>query len=121
MRTLLCPAVAVREAEGIHIDCGGCAVLLVRRNAVVFAWLDRCPHMGVSLRWPPRSFVPGGGRYLECINHMAVFRVEDGVCVAGPCVGERLTPLVIDVEDGDIWLCGQTVSEFSAGPRFDRC
>jgi nitrite reductase/ring-hydroxylating ferredoxin subunit len=33
------------------------------------------------------------GLFLVCRNHGAVFKPEDGRCVAGPCEGESLTPL----------------------------
>ena len=33
-------------------------------------------------------------------GHGALFRLEDGVCVAGPCAGERLKPWPVAVIDG---------------------
>jgi nitrite reductase/ring-hydroxylating ferredoxin subunit len=35
-----------------------------------------------------------------CSTHGALFRVEDGVCLAGPCQGDRLEPYPIVVRDG---------------------
>ena len=43
-------------------------------------------------------------RYLHCDGHGALFRVEDGVCVDGPCVGERLAPVPVRVADGMVCL-----------------
>jgi nitrite reductase/ring-hydroxylating ferredoxin subunit len=39
-------------------------------------------------------------RHLICATHGAVYRPDDGVCVAGPCVGASLTllPVTLDGE-----------------------
>ena len=33
-----------------------------------------------------------------CATHGALFRIEDGHCLSGPCVGESLTPLPVSIE-----------------------
>jgi nitrite reductase/ring-hydroxylating ferredoxin subunit len=37
------------------------------------------------------------GEYILCLNHDARFRVEDGVCIGGPCLGQRLKPVTVRV------------------------
>jgi nitrite reductase/ring-hydroxylating ferredoxin subunit len=39
-----------------------------------------------------------------CTTHGALFRVEDGHCLSGPCEGKRLTAIAIRVEGGEILL-----------------
>jgi nitrite reductase/ring-hydroxylating ferredoxin subunit len=39
-----------------------------------------------------------------CSSHGALFRISDGECVLGPCLGEKLMPLLIEVRDGDVFL-----------------
>ena len=36
--------------------------------------------------------------------HCALFRIEDGYCVAGPCVDRSLTPVKLRIEDGRVML-----------------
>jgi nitrite reductase/ring-hydroxylating ferredoxin subunit len=103
-------AVTAMVAEGAPAE----TVLLARREGEVHAWLDRCPHTGLSLRWDPRPFVTGNGRFLECASHRALFRVEDGVCVRGPCKGEGLTARPVESRDGAVWL--RVLSPDSEGP-----
>jgi nitrite reductase/ring-hydroxylating ferredoxin subunit len=43
------------------------------------------------------------GRHLLCSGHAALFRPQDGECVAGPCAGDRLTPWKIAVLGGEIF------------------
>lgn len=86
---------------------GGLPVLVVRCGSGVHAYVNRCPHTGVNLDWNPDEFMDVDGRHLQCATHGALFRVEDGYCVHGPCYGQGLTPLPIRVEEGTILLeCG---------------
>jgi len=95
--TVLCALSDIPDPGGIAVTAAGARLLLIRHGARVFAYQDRCPHMGISLLWPPRPFAVEGGRFLVCANHNAVFRAEDGVCVHGPCEGERLLPRPVEI------------------------
>jgi nitrite reductase/ring-hydroxylating ferredoxin subunit len=37
-----------------------------------------------------------------CSSHGALFRIVDGVCIAGPCAGQRLWPWPVKVEDDQV-------------------
>jgi nitrite reductase/ring-hydroxylating ferredoxin subunit len=37
-----------------------------------------------------------------CSTHGAEFRLEDGLCTSGPCLGERLQQVMIEIKDGCI-------------------
>ena len=79
---------------------------LVRKGEDVFAYENRCPHAGSPLDWQPDQFLSAEGDQIQCATHDARFNLEDGVCVAGPCPGERLTAVKIEVRDGEVWLAG---------------
>src|SRR5208282_5611098 len=80
------------------------AVFVLRHGGAIHAYVNRCPHQGTSLEILPDRFFDALGRYLICRTHGALFRPEDGFCVAGPCAGKSLTPASIRVADGTIWL-----------------
>lgn len=71
-------------------------VFAVRRGQSLYAYVNRCPHIGTPLDWRPDAFLDREGRAIVCATHGARFRVEDGVCLAGPCVGDQLTPLPLE-------------------------
>ena len=77
-------------------DGRGLRVFAVRRGEAVWAYVNRCPHRGTPLDWQPDDFLDRDGRHIVCATHGAVFRLEDGVCIAGPCPGEQLTPLPLE-------------------------
>ena len=62
------------------------------------AWLNTCPHQGRRLDYVPGKFLIDKGR-LVCAAHGATFQLEDGLCVAGPCRGEHLTSVAIDIAE----------------------
>ena len=75
---------------------------VVRRGQAVFGYVDRCPHAGLPLAQQlDQSLTPDGGM-IACSWHGAVFAIEDGACLGGPCAGGRLTPWPVAVEDGRI-------------------
>ena len=39
----------------------------------------------------------------SCSWHGAVFTVEEGACVGGPCVGARLTPWAVEAREGRVF------------------
>jgi nitrite reductase/ring-hydroxylating ferredoxin subunit len=39
-----------------------------------------------------------------CATHGALFEIEDGKCVYGPCLGRSLAPIRIRVEGGNVLL-----------------
>jgi nitrite reductase/ring-hydroxylating ferredoxin subunit len=59
------------------------------------AYLNLCPHMAVPLDRGGSGLFDRGRRHLLCTTHGALFRPEDGVCVSGPCAGDRLDPLEV--------------------------
>jgi nitrite reductase/ring-hydroxylating ferredoxin subunit len=79
-------------------------IFIVRRGDSVFGYLNSCPHTGGPLDWTPDRFLDLDGRYIQCAMHAALFRVEDGRCIAGPCNGDRLTPVPVEVDAGVVRL-----------------
>jgi nitrite reductase/ring-hydroxylating ferredoxin subunit len=90
-------------AKGLVIsdpDGGVLRVIALRRGAEVIAYRNRCPHRGTPLDLRPDDFLTRDGAHIVCATHGALFRPEDGACVAGPCVGDRLEPIAVRVENG---------------------
>lgn len=80
-------------------------LLVARRGGRVFGYHNECPHARTTLDWVPDQFMDPDGRFLQCATHGALFRVEDGFCVRGPCAGRSLKPLpLLLAEDGTITL-----------------
>lgn len=79
-------------------------LFVVRRGPAVYAYINCCPHTGAPLNWLPGQFLNRERTLIQCANHDALFRIEDGYCVQGPCHGQSLIPVRIAVRDGDLIL-----------------
>ncbi|MHA6723238.1 Rieske (2Fe-2S) protein [Sphingomonas sp. RS2018] len=75
---------------------------VVRRGETVVGYVDRCPHMGVPMTQVLDDYLTPSGDYIACSWHGALFEVDDGLCVGGPCTGQRLTAWPVTVADGVI-------------------
>jgi nitrite reductase/ring-hydroxylating ferredoxin subunit len=108
--TLLCRADEVAEgcAHGVVIGEGAERrdIILVRRHGVLRAYANACPHQGVPLETFPDKFLTADGSLFVCSAHGARFRVDDGVCVSGPCLGKGLATVACDEREGRIWIQG---------------
>ena len=69
----------------------------------VYAYENRCPHLGLELDWAPGVFFDEAREYLVCSTHGAHFEPDTGKCVNGPCEGQTLTPLAILEEEGELF------------------
>ena len=50
----------------------------------------------------PGRFLTPDGTYILCANHAAVFRIDDGACLGGPCHGAGLVAVNLEVSNGEI-------------------
>ena len=94
------------EAKGFSPgDQGGPKVILVRRSGVLLAYLDACPHHGgTPMAWRTNAYLSGDGEHLCCHSHNALFDIETGACVLGPCLGQSLTAVDIREDgNGTVW------------------
>lgn len=76
----------------------------VRRDGQIFVYVNSCPHLGVALNWTPDRFLTADGQFIICSTHGAEFEIGDGLCVRGPCRGDRLEAVLIEINDGVVWV-----------------
>jgi nitrite reductase/ring-hydroxylating ferredoxin subunit len=73
---------------------------VVRRGDTVVGYVDRCPHAGVPLARDLDEYLSPAGDLIACSWHGALFQIDDGRCVGGPCVGQHLTTWPVTVANG---------------------
>jgi nitrite reductase/ring-hydroxylating ferredoxin subunit len=75
---------------------------VVRKGDAVHGYVDRCAHMAIPLAQQLDQYLTPDASLIQCSWHGALYRIEDGVCVGGPCTGARLLPWPVTVCDGQI-------------------
>lgn len=101
-------AIADPGSAGFTIASAGgtTEVMVIRQGSRAFAYVNLCPHWDAPLDMKPGQFLDRDRQHIICANHGAVFRIEDGFCLAGPCRGASLRPVRCAVERGDVVLTG---------------
>jgi nitrite reductase/ring-hydroxylating ferredoxin subunit len=106
-RVVLSEAQREEVARGrfVRVGQGPDGVLVGRVQGGWRAYANVCRHRALPLDLGVRSPMSDDGRYLLCSQHGALYRLEDGRCVVGPCSGESLTRIDV-LEEGDELLLG---------------
>ena len=88
-------------AKGFGAPSGGfIGLFAVRRGDTAFVYVNSCPHIGVPLDWAPDRFLTADGARIICATHGAEFEIDSGLCVRGPCLGDRLDEVMTQIKDG---------------------
>jgi nitrite reductase/ring-hydroxylating ferredoxin subunit len=75
-------------------------LLVVRDGEALHGYVNQCAHMAIPLNMLP--VVQTLRAHLLCDHHYARFRFRDGYCVEGPCEGDRLMGVPLEIADGRI-------------------
>ena len=76
--------------------------MVVLKDGKLYCYHNICPHTGANLDWSQDQFLNAKTDLIQCATHGALFRIEDGFCVSGPCAGQKLFPLELKI-DGDMF------------------
>ena len=78
------------------------SAFLIYEDGEIYAYINRCPHVGVELNWQPDQFLSLDESSIQCSMHGAKFRIKDGFCHSGPCHGQSLQGIRVAI-------CGEIV------------
>jgi nitrite reductase/ring-hydroxylating ferredoxin subunit len=107
----LCALDEITDGAALGIDTPDGELILVRQGRAVVAYRNVCPHLGIELNFQPDVFLDTEERYIQCSNHGALFQIDDGLCVYGPCHGESLHAQTVQVIDGFVCLTPETTGK----------
>ena len=79
-------------------------IFIVRKDELVFGYVNICPHAQAPLEWNPDDFLDESKENIICAMHGAKFTIEEGACVEGPCNGVGLTSVELFLDKGLIYL-----------------
>ena len=83
-------------------EVGERKLFAVKKDNTVHVYENRCPHLGIELEWQEHQFLDQEGALIQCSTHGALFLIEDGSCVSGPCMGDKLTAVTITISDEQV-------------------
>lgn len=77
---------------------------VARKEERLYAYENSCPHTGGPLDWTPDRFIDKESGHILCATHGALFRLETGQCLVGPCIGDWLRALRVSIDGENIIL-----------------
>lgn len=91
------------QSKGIYLEDGR-ALLIVKRNESLFVYMNRCPHRLVYMESKPDQFLDASGHFIECSSHGALFEIDSGLCVSGPCIKQSLSRIDFSIDNDAIYI-----------------
>jgi nitrite reductase/ring-hydroxylating ferredoxin subunit len=81
--------------DGREVEC-----FLLNYDGQLFAYVNRCRHVPMTMDWIDNQFLTEDERYILCATHGAAYEPETGECIFGPPCGKFLdrVPLTIDAD-----------------------
>jgi nitrite reductase/ring-hydroxylating ferredoxin subunit len=78
------------------------AGFVLRRGETAAGFVDSCPHAGWPLAPLDDRYLTRDKAHILCAGHGALFDLA-GLCVAGPCTGDRLAAWPVEVRGGEVF------------------
>jgi nitrite reductase/ring-hydroxylating ferredoxin subunit len=102
-RTVLCRVGDLADGQARGFDLTGQGqdqFFIVRHQGQLHAWRNACPHVdGAPMAWRRDAYLSADGQQVMCHAHGARFEPATGLCVHGPCLGQRLQAVALDVDE----------------------
>ncbi|MEH6577422.1 MAG: Rieske (2Fe-2S) protein [Amphritea sp.] len=100
--TILCQLNDIAENTTKGFELAERKLFAVRQEGEIYLYENRCPHRGIPLEWMPDTFLDADKQFIQCSTHGALFKIDSGLCIAGPCNGDNLRPIPFEVIDQQI-------------------
>lgn len=89
------------------------AIVLLDDHDEPRAYRNLCQHLPIPLDAGSRQFLIRGE--LQCVTHGARYRLDDGLCVSGPCRGASLIALPIEIVASLVFVLDTNLVQLRAG------
>lgn len=99
---ILCHSDEIAEGKSKGFQIGETFLFAVKKHGQIYVYENVCPHLGIQLEWQEHEFLDIDASMIQCSSHGALFKIEDGECVLGPCQGQSLIKVEFSPNQGMI-------------------
>ncbi len=103
----LCAAKELAEGQSLGFAVAGKNVLAVKKYGDIHLYENSCPHLGIQMEMVPDQFLDTSRSLIMCSMHGALFRmfrIEDGLCISGPCLNQKLKEVNFEIHNELIYF-----------------
>ena len=94
----------IEEGTSRGLEVNNLYLFAVKKDDQISLYFNRCPHLGTPLEWEEDRFLDADAALIQCSTHGALFRIEDGRCLAGPCKGKYIQAVTFNIDEGIIMV-----------------
>ncbi len=87
----------------LQLDSGLTSIMLMYSQGNYHAFKNLCPHQGRRMDYSLGKFLLTPEGNLVCPAHGAEFKMDSGLCIDGPCLGESLQEVHLEINEGFIF------------------
>jgi len=104
MRYAICTLAEIPEGscKGFFIE--NQSYFVIHKYGKIYGYKNKCPHLGIQLEMIPDQFLDSSHSLITCSMHGALFRIEDGLCISGPCLEQALEPITLTQETDTLFM-----------------
>jgi nitrite reductase/ring-hydroxylating ferredoxin subunit len=100
----LCHSDEIPEQGSKGFIVNGQKIFGIKKHGKIYLYRNSCPHIGIALEWVEDQFLDQSNSMIQCANHGALFVIENGKCVVGPCSGQSLVAVPFEILNDHIEL-----------------
>ena len=101
----LCHLDHIPDGGSKSLQYGEYSLFAIRKGQTAYVYYNRCPHLGLPLEWQADQFLTADKSLIQCATHGALFEVNSGACISGPCQGQALRSADTYIENNYLYLC----------------
>ena len=94
----------LEEGTSLGLDINDLYMFAVKKNGDIYLYWNRCPHIGTPLEWEENRFLDADAALIQCSTHGALFQIDDGFCLVGPCKGKHLQKVDFTIENECVFI-----------------
>lgn len=100
----LCHIDDIPEGESRGFTVEDLGIVAVNFRGEYYLYENNCPHRSIPLEWQPDQFLDYDKNFIQCATHGALFKIDSGECIAGPCVGDQLKAIDFQIKEQQIYV-----------------
>lgn len=104
MPHFLCNVSDLPENTSLGFEVANMQLFAIHKDAQYYVYKNACPHLNIPLEWQPHDFLDSEKALIQCSTHGALFLIENGECIAGPCQGDKLIPIEFFIQNEQIMV-----------------
>lgn len=105
----------LEEGTSLGLEVRNLYLFAVKKDDQIYLYWNRCPHLGTPLEWEENRFLDADGALIQCSTHGALFEIENGHCLVGPCRGKYLEKIPF-ILDNDMVMIDDSSIRFPTSP-----